>query len=63
MKAYRRWWLKQRYLRLRSRYYSILDDYDCGIAMAEYINPELTRLGREMGEIEAEVGRELVAKS
>lgn len=56
MHAVRRWWLRRRYLRLRARYYNILDDYDYGIALAEYINPELVRLNAEMGNIEAEVG-------
>lgn len=49
--------LRRRYLTLRNNYYSILDGYSCGIALAETIDKELSQIGREMGEIEAEVTR------
>ena len=38
------WFLKRKLKKLHKQYYDIVDSYDCGIMLVEYINPYITSL-------------------
>ena len=44
----KRWLLKRRARRLYTKYLSQVDAYDCGTALAEHINPELSTMRLEV---------------
>lgn len=55
MNDQRRQQLRTRYLGLEADYARRFESYDCGRELAEYLDPELTTVGRAMREIEEEV--------
>ena len=55
MNEKRRTALRSQYVKLTREYRRIVGEYDCGHYLAEYLNPKLGRLGREIREIEAVV--------
>jgi len=54
-KAVRAWLLKLRLRRLYARYCDQADGYDCGIALAEHISPELSYMRARMDALLAEL--------
>jgi hypothetical protein len=51
LRAIKRWLLKRRGRRLWLKYTALLEKYDCGQELAEYINPELATMRLEVESI------------
>lgn len=55
LRRIKRWLLKTKARRLYTRYLLQLDAYDCGAALAEYINPALLAMRTEVEAIVAQL--------
>ena len=51
MKRIRIWFLRRKLRRKYSRLSHLQDEYDCGRGLADYLNPEMRKLRKEVDEL------------